>query len=40
VSPAIDLARDVADVAPGVVALRRALHQRPALACEEVWTAG
>jgi amidohydrolase len=39
VSPGIDLARDVADVAPGVVALRRALHQHPELAFEEVWTA-
>jgi hypothetical protein len=35
----IDLSRDIDDVTPGILALRRALHQHPELAFEEVWTA-
>ena len=34
-----DLSRDIEAVAPGVIALRRALHQHPELAFSEVWTA-
>src|SRR5262249_1238428 len=35
----VDLSRDISEVTPGVIALRRALHQHPELAFEEVWTA-
>lgn len=35
----LDIRRDIAEIASGVVALRRALHERPELAFEEVWTA-
>src|SRR5215475_3395579 len=35
----IDLSHDIRDVQPNVIALRRALHQHPELAFEEVWTA-
>src|SRR5215470_150363 len=35
-----DLRSDVGAVAPGITALRRALHQHPELAFNEVWTAG
>lgn len=34
-----DLGRDVDELTPGIIALRRALHQQPELAFEEVWTA-
>ena len=36
----IDLGRDIRALAPGLIALRRALHQHPELAFDEVWTAG
>jgi amidohydrolase len=36
----VDLSRDISELKPGVIALRRALHQHPELAFEEVWTAG
>lgn len=35
----IDLGRDLAALTPNIVALRRALHEHPELAFEEVWTA-
>ena len=35
----VDLSRDIAELTPGVIALRRALHQHQGLAFEEVWTA-
>jgi amidohydrolase len=35
----IDIRGDVGEIAPRVVALRRALHEHPELAFEEVWTA-
>ena len=35
----VDLSRDVDELAPGVIALRRELHRHPELAFEEVWTA-
>jgi amidohydrolase len=35
----IDLSQDVQAVTPDMIALRRALHQHPELAFEEVWTA-
>jgi amidohydrolase len=34
-----DLKRNVEELAPSIIALRRALHQHPELAFEEVWTA-
>ena len=34
----IDLSRDIEELAPRVIALRRILHQHPELAFEEVWT--
>ena len=37
--PRPDVRRDVEAVAPGVIALRRQLHQHPELAFEETWTA-
>ena len=37
--PPLDLSRDLNELKPGIVALRRALHQHPELAFEEVWTA-
>ena len=38
-SVSVDLSRDVNEIAPGVIALRRELHRHPELAFEEVWTA-
>jgi metal-dependent amidase/aminoacylase/carboxypeptidase family protein len=35
----VDLSRDTDEVKPGVLALRRARHQHPESAGEEVWTA-
>lgn len=35
-----DLAGDIGEMTTGLIALRRALHQHPELAFEEVWTAG
>jgi amidohydrolase len=35
----IDLSNDIKALTPSLVALRRALHQHPELACDEVWTA-
>ncbi len=35
----VDLGRDVAELTPSLIALRRTLHERPELAFEEVWTA-
>src|SRR5262245_5226487 len=35
----VDLSQDVKDLTPGMIALRRELHQHPELAFEEVWTA-
>src|SRR5215510_1885853 len=35
----IDLSQDVNGLTPGMIALRRELHQHPELAFEEVWTA-
>src|SRR5262249_38673215 len=35
----IDLSQDIKALTPGLVALRRALHQHPELAFAEVWTA-
>jgi amidohydrolase len=35
----IDLSQDISELTPGLIALRRALHQHPELAFEEVWTA-
>jgi amidohydrolase len=35
----IDLSHDIRNAQPGVVALRRGLHQHPELAFAEVWTA-
>jgi amidohydrolase len=35
----IDLSHDIKALTPGLVALRRALHQHPELAFAEVWTA-
>src|SRR5262249_9282238 len=34
-----DLSRDVEELTPRLIALRRELHQHPELAFEEVWTA-
>ena len=34
----IDLSHDIKALTPGLVALRRALHQHPELAFDEVWT--
>ncbi|HSE78536.1 MAG TPA: M20 family metallopeptidase [Alphaproteobacteria bacterium] len=38
-TPPVELGEDVKRLTPGVVALRRELHQHPELAFEEVWTA-
>jgi amidohydrolase len=35
----VDLRHDIEELMPGLVALRRALHQHPELAFEETWTA-
>jgi len=35
----VDLSQDIKALTPGLVALRRELHQHPELAFEEVWTA-
>src|SRR5437773_3564321 len=35
----VDLSQDVNELTPGMIALRRELHQHPELAFEEVWTA-
>jgi amidohydrolase len=35
----VDLNQDVHELTPGMIALRRELHQHPELAFEEVWTA-
>lgn len=35
----VDLSQDVNELTPGIIALRRELHQHPELAFEEVWTA-
>ena len=35
----VDLSQDIHALTPGLVALRRELHQQPELAFEEVWTA-
>lgn len=35
----VDLSQDINDLKPGIIALRRELHQHPELAFEEVWTA-
>ena len=35
----VDLSQDITELKPGLVALRRELHQHPELAFEEVWTA-
>jgi amidohydrolase len=35
----VDLSQDVNELTPGMIALRRELHQHPELAYEEVWTA-
>jgi amidohydrolase len=35
----VDLRQDIEALTPGLIALRRALHQHPELAFEEVWTA-
>jgi amidohydrolase len=35
----VDLSQDVDELTPGMIALRRELHQHPELAFEEVWTA-
>ena len=35
----VDLSQDVHELTPGLIALRRELHQHPELAFEEVWTA-
>ena len=35
----VDLSQDIHALTPGLVALRRELHQHPELAFEEVWTA-
>jgi len=39
VTAPIDLSQDISELTPGLIALRRALHQHPELAFEEVWTA-
>ena len=35
----VDLSPDINELKPGLIALRRELHQHPELAFEEVWTA-
>jgi amidohydrolase len=35
----VDLSQDLDELTPGLIALRRELHQHPELAFEEVWTA-
>src|SRR2546429_4048929 len=35
----VDLGRDINELKPSIIALRRELHQHPELAFEEVWTA-
>src|SRR5262249_35288456 len=35
----VDISQDIDALKPGLVALRRELHQHPELAFEEVWTA-
>jgi amidohydrolase len=35
----VDISQDINELKPGLIALRRALHQHPELAFEEVWTA-
>jgi metal-dependent amidase/aminoacylase/carboxypeptidase family protein len=35
----VDLGQDIRTLAPGLIALRRAIHEHPELAFEEVWTA-
>jgi metal-dependent amidase/aminoacylase/carboxypeptidase family protein len=35
----VDLSQDVNELTPGMIAMRRELHQHPELAFEEVWTA-
>jgi amidohydrolase len=35
----VDLSQDINELKPGLIALRRELHQHPELAFEEVWTA-
>ena len=35
----VDLSQDITALKPGLIALRRELHQQPELAFEEVWTA-
>jgi amidohydrolase len=35
----VDLSQDITKLTPGLIALRRELHQHPELAFEEVWTA-
>jgi len=35
----VDLSQAVNELTPGIIALRRELHQHPELAFEEVWTA-
>ena len=34
----VDLSQDITALKPGLIALRRELHQQPELAFEEVWT--
>jgi amidohydrolase len=35
----VDISQDINELKPGIIALRRELHQHPELAFEEVWTA-
>ncbi len=37
-TPLVDLSQDITELTPGLIALRRELHQHPELAFEEVWT--
>jgi amidohydrolase len=38
-TPLVDLSQDIHELTPGLIALRRALHQHPEPAFEEAWTA-